>query len=35
MISYMPVILVVGIVVDQLFGVADGAVRRRWGVAGA
>ncbi|NKZ08572.1 ABC transporter permease [Actinomadura latina] len=34
MISYMLVILLIGIVIDQLFGVADGAVRRRWGVAG-
>lgn len=32
MISYMIVILVIGIVIDQLFGAADGALRRRWGV---
>lgn len=35
MISYMLVILIIGIVIDQLFGVADGAVRRRWGVDAA
>lgn len=35
MISYMLVILVIGIVIDQLFGLADGAVRRRWGLGGA
>ncbi|MWA06287.1 ABC transporter permease subunit [Actinomadura sp. LD22] len=32
MISYMIVILVIGIVIDQLFGVLDRAVRRRWGL---
>ncbi|MEU8124292.1 ABC transporter permease subunit [Spirillospora sp. NPDC049024] len=32
MISYMLVILVLGIVIDQLFGLVDGAIRRRWGV---
>ena len=32
MISYMLMILVLGIVIDQLFGLVDGAIRRRWGV---
>jgi NitT/TauT family transport system permease protein len=32
MISYMIVILIIGIVIDQLFGVADRALRTRWGV---
>ena len=29
------VILILGVIVDQLFGLADGAIRRRWGLAGA
>lgn len=32
MISYMIVILIVGIVIDQLFGVVDRAIRERWGL---
>ncbi|MQY03972.1 ABC transporter permease [Actinomadura macrotermitis] len=32
MISYMIVILIIGIVFDQLFGVVDRALRRRWGL---
>ncbi|MGI5326251.1 ABC transporter permease [Actinomadura nitritigenes] len=32
MISYMIVILAIGIVIDQLFGVVDRAIRRRWGL---
>ena len=28
------VVLVIGIVVDRLFGLADGAIRRRWGLGG-
>ncbi|WP_242885766.1 ABC transporter permease [Actinomadura litoris] len=32
MISYMIVILVIGIVIDQLFGVADRSLRSRWGL---
>ena len=28
------VILILGILVDRLFGLADGAIRRRWGLAG-
>ncbi|WP_018653094.1 ABC transporter permease [Actinomadura flavalba] len=32
MISYMIVILVIGIVIDQLFGVADRSLRARWGM---
>jgi NitT/TauT family transport system permease protein len=32
MISYMLAILILGIVIDQLFGLADGAIRRRRGV---
>ena len=28
------VILILGVIVDQLFGLADGAIRRRWGLAG-
>ena len=32
MISYMLVILILGIVIDRLFGVADAAIRRRWGM---
>ncbi|WP_067822213.1 ABC transporter permease [Actinomadura kijaniata] len=32
MISYMIVILVIGIVIDQLFGVVDRAIRTRWGL---
>ncbi|MDL4815704.1 ABC transporter permease [Actinomadura opuntiae] len=32
MISYMIVILVIGIVIDQLFGVVDRAIRSRWGL---
>ncbi|MBW8481579.1 ABC transporter permease [Actinomadura parmotrematis] len=31
-ISYMIVILIVGIIIDQLFGFADRALRRRWGL---
>ncbi|WP_433333709.1 ABC transporter permease [Spirillospora sp. CA-294931] len=34
MISYMLVILVIGIVIDQLFGVVDRAIRSRWGLDG-
>src|SRR6266581_2141579 len=29
------VILVLGVIVDQLFGLADGAIRRRWGLTGS
>ncbi|MFB4296071.1 ABC transporter permease [Actinomadura sp. NTSP31] len=32
MISYMIVILIIGIVIDQLFGVVDRAIRSRWGL---
>jgi NitT/TauT family transport system permease protein len=32
MISYMLVILIIGIVIDQLFGVVDRAIRTRWGM---
>ncbi|WP_433477137.1 ABC transporter permease [Spirillospora sp. CA-142024] len=32
MISYMLVILIIGIVIDQLFGLVDRSIRRRWGV---
>lgn len=32
MISYMIVILVIGIVIDQLFGVVDRSIRSRWGL---
>ncbi|GGT77229.1 ABC transporter permease [Actinomadura citrea] len=32
MISYMLMILILGIVIDQLFGLVDGAIRRRWGL---
>ncbi|QKG22157.1 ABC transporter permease [Actinomadura verrucosospora] len=32
MISYMIVILVIGILIDQLFGVLDRAIRGRWGL---
>ncbi|TYK49325.1 ABC transporter permease [Actinomadura decatromicini] len=32
MISYMLVILIIGIVIDRLFGLADASIRRRWGV---
>ncbi|MFC6878220.1 MULTISPECIES: ABC transporter permease [Actinomadura] len=32
MISYMIVILLIGIVIDQLFGVVDRAIRTRWGL---
>ncbi|WP_242900913.1 ABC transporter permease [Actinomadura terrae] len=32
MISYMIVILVIGIVIDQLFGVVDRSIRTRWGL---
>src|SRR6516225_1144020 len=28
------VILILGVIVDQLFGLADGAIRRRWGLTG-
>lgn len=28
------VILILGIIVDMLFGVADRAIRRRWGLTG-
>jgi NitT/TauT family transport system permease protein len=28
------VILILGVLVDRLFGLADGAIRRRWGLAG-
>ncbi|MFI1989688.1 ABC transporter permease [Actinoplanes sp. NPDC020271] len=33
-ISYILVVLVIGIVIDQLFNVADNALRRRWGLTG-
>jgi NitT/TauT family transport system permease protein len=33
MISYMLVILIIGILIDQLFGVVDRAIRTRWGLA--
>ena len=33
--SIIIVILILGIIVDMLFGVADRAIRRRWGLAGA
>ncbi len=29
------VILVIGVIVDQLFGVADRDIRRRWGLSGS
>ena len=29
------VILVLGVIVDQLFGVADRGIRRRWGLTGS
>jgi NitT/TauT family transport system permease protein len=29
------VILIIGIIVDSLFGVADRGIRRRWGLTGA
>ncbi|MBO2446961.1 ABC transporter permease [Actinomadura barringtoniae] len=32
MISYMIIILIIGIVIDQLFGVVDRAIRTRWGL---
>ncbi|WP_433467210.1 ABC transporter permease [Spirillospora sp. CA-128828] len=32
MISYMLVILIIGILIDQLFGLVDRSIRRRWGV---
>lgn len=32
MISYMIVILIIGIVIDQLFGLVDRAIRVRWGL---
>ncbi|XVQ12551.1 ABC transporter permease [Spirillospora sp. CA-255316] len=32
MISYMLIILIIGIVIDQLFGVVDRAIRTRWGL---
>ena len=32
--SIIIVILILGIIVDQLFGLADGAIRRRWGLTG-
>jgi NitT/TauT family transport system permease protein len=35
LLSMMIVILVIGIVVDRLFGVADGWIRRRWGLVDA
>ncbi|MFC4911053.1 ABC transporter permease [Actinomadura gamaensis] len=34
MISYMIVILIIGIVMDRLFGLVDGAIRTRWGLDG-
>ena len=33
--SIIIVILILGIIVDMLFGLADRAIRRRWGLAGA
>jgi NitT/TauT family transport system permease protein len=33
--AYIIVVLVVGILVDQLFNAADGALRRRWGLTGS
>ncbi|GIE27656.1 sulfate ABC transporter permease [Actinoplanes italicus] len=32
--AYIIVVLVIGILVDQLFNAADGALRRRWGLTG-
>jgi NitT/TauT family transport system permease protein len=29
------VILILGVIVDQLFGVADRGIRRRWGLTGS
>ncbi|WIM95821.1 ABC transporter permease [Actinoplanes oblitus] len=34
-ICYILVVLVIGIVIDQLFNVADNALRRRWGLTGS
>src|SRR5271169_693310 len=34
-IAIIIVILILGIIVDQLFGVADRGIRRRWGLAGS
>jgi NitT/TauT family transport system permease protein len=33
--AYIIVVLIVGILVDQLFNAADGALRRRWGLTGS
>ena len=33
-IAIIIVILIIGIIVDELFGLADRAIRRRWGLAG-
>jgi NitT/TauT family transport system permease protein len=33
--AYIIVVLVVGILVDQLFNAADGALRKRWGLTGS
>ena len=32
--SIIIVILILGVIVDQLFGLADRNIRRRWGLAG-
>ena len=32
--SIIIVILILGIIVDMLFNLADGAIRRRWGLTG-
>jgi NitT/TauT family transport system permease protein len=29
------VILIIGVIVDQLFGLADRSIRRRWGLVGS
>ncbi|GIF10772.1 ABC transporter permease [Actinoplanes teichomyceticus] len=34
-ISYILVVLVIGILIDQLFNLADNALRRRWGLTGS
>ena len=33
--AYIIVVLVIGILVDQLFNAADGSLRRRWGLTGS
>jgi NitT/TauT family transport system permease protein len=34
-ISYIIVVLIIGILIDQFFNAADNALRKRWGLTGS